>query len=131
VYTAQADPADFDGTENGASFKFTVPAPVDVGLFFQNILGSGNYTLEIGVTRPGSLGPINETLYNVALPTTKTEMCNKLHANSVLVITNGEKYNNVALNSCAWANSVPAGFDEQAIIQYAPYGQAVFSWKEN
>jgi hypothetical protein len=129
-YTTQSDPADFDETANGTSFSFTVPVPADTALYFKTILGEGNQTLDIGITRVGSLSPINETVQNVALPASEAEMCNKLRTASIEIITNGQKLSSQTTN-CAWMNTPPHGWDIGAVINHAPAGQAVFRWKAN
>lgn len=57
-------------------------------------------------------------------------MCNQLKSEAVDIITDGNNYSS-ATTTCAWASSAMYPYDKQAIIHYAPYGQAVFSWAEN
>lgn len=99
---------------------------------FANVLGAGDYQLHIGITRAPGLSPnaLNENASNVALPASEQEMCNKLKAKAIAIITDGNNYSGATV-SCAWATSAMDPYDKQAIINYFPYGQAVFSWTKN
>lgn len=127
-YATQTDPADLDETANGPSFSFSIPLPTDLAIHFKNILGNGSYTLKIGITRAGSLPSINETVEGVALPASLADMCNKLQAESIQIITNGQNLSGTA--SCAWADNPMPGWDEEAIVHYTWHGSATYRWKQ-
>lgn len=101
-----------------------------IATLFHDALGSGNYTLTVGITPADGGDAINETVTNVALPASELEMCNKLQAKAISVITDGLNYTSPMI-SCAWSNTPAFPYDQQGIIQYFPYGQAVFSWEAN
>lgn len=127
-YSTQNDPSDFNETTS-STFQFIVAAPTKVAQHYNNLLEEGEYTLEIGIVRVGSLDPINEVIEGKKLPNSASEICNKVFEDAVLIITNGQNLNAPFMQSCAWADSPQTGYIKQLIVQYPPHGQAVFSWQ--
>lgn len=118
------------GSGTGTGDSGTGNNSSDIAALFYNALGTGDYTLAVGITPADGGDAINETVTNVALPTSETEMCNKLQEKAIAIITDGKKHT-APMISCAWASITPSPYERKGIVQYAPYGQAVFSWEAN